>query len=578
MKKIIKSLVLSLISFVSILIYSNMLLQNESYNIFISSLFFVLWYFYYKYEISSDKRTKGYLLVLSVVVSLILSIGHVVCRYIYTPLGDIFTIKNIIIVIIQIVGFNFLFYRIFDFMFKKLNEIKFIENHKKMSIKNYLVMVLIIFLCSLIYFIRYYPAIMTPDSYYVIHYSNNFILSDFHTFGHTWWFGIFFHLGKLIFNNDNAAVAFSMINQMVCMSFIFATGIKFLYNKGLKKSICIVMLLFYALNPLYAHYNITLWRDVMFGGSFVLTLISIYEMVDKDKISKYSVILFIVGVFTMLFFRNNGIYVYLFSIPFLIIFLKGKRKQISILTISIAIIYFVIKGPVFDYFKIEKTTSVEAFSIPLQQMARVIATDKEIPDREKEFLERLFDYNLVKTKYTAWISDPIKNITSNDILTNEKATFFKTYLSLLVKYPRVYFEAYFSQTLGYWYPDQIYWATAGESSGFFEEEEVYCTPLTSGIYNDIIDSVTSRKLPLSNLIWSIGLQFILLFISTVICFYKKNKKYVICYVLLYGLWLSIMASTPVFSELRYAYGLFTCMPIFIFMPFIISSKKGSEVK
>lgn len=572
MKKNIKNLIFAFISFISILIYLNVFLKEESYNIILSIIFFVLWYFYSKYEINYDKKTKKYSLILSIIISMILGIGHIVSIYIYTPIASILNIKNILYIIILVLGFSLMFYRLFGFILLKINKTNFIEKHQKMSIKQFLIITLIIFLCSLIYFLRFYPAIMTPDSYYVIHYANNFILSDFHTFGHTWWFGIFFHLGKIIFNDYNAAVAFSTINQMICMSLIFATGIKFLYNKGLKKIYCLIILLFCALNPLYTHYNVTLWRDIMFGGSFVLTLISIYNFIDKDNLSIKDIILFIVGTLIMLFFRNNGIYVYIFSIPFIIIFIKKKRKQMAILTISLAVFYIIIKGPVFDYFKIAKTTSVEAYSIPLQQIARVIVNDKEISQKEKEYLEKLFDYEKVKEEYRPAISDPIKNITSNDVLTNDKITFFKTYLSLLVKYPKIYFEAYFTQTLGYWYPDVIYWATAGESQSIFEEENVYTKPLTSTNFNKLIDSTTSRKIPLCNLTWSIGLQFILLFISSIILFYKGNKKYVISYILLYGLWLSIMASTPVFSELRYAYGLFTCMPIFIFIPLITTSK------
>ena len=42
---------------------------------------------------------------------------------------------------------------------------------------------------------------------------------------------------------------------------------------------------------------------------------------------------------------------------------------------------------------------------------------------------------------------------------------------------------------------------------------------------------------------------------------------------LFGLWLSIMAATPVFCELRYIYGLFTCIPLLIITPIILKSKK-----
>ena len=58
------------------------------------------------------------------------------------------------------------------------------------------------------------------------------------------------------------------------------------------------------------------------------------------------------------------------------------------------------------------------------------------------------------------------------------------------------------------------------------------------------------------------------------CFaYFGNKKYLLCYIPLFGLWLSLMASTPVFCELRYIYGLFTCSPFLVFLPFIIKKEK-----
>ena len=235
----------------------------------------------------------------------------------------------------------------------------------------------------------------------------------------------------------------------------------------------------------------------------------------------------------------------------------------SILCFSILSFYFIIKGPVFSYFNIEKTTSVEAFSIPLQQIARVIASDRDILGEDRVYLEKLFNYNEVKEKYSSVISDPIKNITNNDVLSNNKIDFFKTYIKLFIKYPNVYAEAYFLQTLGYWYPDVIYWATAGESRGIFETEKIYNTPLTPDWYNNIIDTTTSRKLPLNNLIWSIGLNFVVLLTTSIIMCYFDKKKYLLCLIPLYGLWISIMLATPVFSELRYVYGLFTCMPIVV---------------
>lgn len=579
MKKFIIILIKSIISFVSILIVNKMIFSEQSYNIFISSIFFILFYFYYKFNIKVDKRTKIYSIILSIIISIILSIGSIVGSYMFSGAVNIFNLKNIVYFLIAVTGLSFLLYYIFAFMYKKVDKIIIFKENNKLSNKGFILMILVILLGYSLYFIRFYPAIMTNDSYYVLHYANNFILSDFHPFGHTWFVGIFLHLGKFIFNDINMAVGLVAIVQMICMSIIFASSIRYLYNKGLNKFICLALLWFYTLNPLHAHYSITIWRDILFGCSFVVSLISLYEFISNDKkIPIKYIILFIIGVMVMLFFRNNGIYVFIFMIPFMIIFIKKHRKFLSILSICILIFYFVVKGPIFSYFNIAKTTSVEAFSIPLQQLARVIASGREIEGNDREYLEKLFDYDNISLKYNPVISDPIKNITNNSVLTNNKIEFLKTYFSLFIKYPNVYIEAYLLQTYGYWYPDVIYWATAGESKSIFASEDIYSDPITPDWYNDIIDKTTSRKLPLSNLVFSVGLQFIILLISSFILCYKRNIKYLVSYIPLYGLWLSIMAATPVFCELRYVYGLFTCTPIIICLSLKNKSKEKEVSK
>ena len=425
-----------------------------------------------------------------------------------------------------------------------------------------------IFIVYFLYFIRFYPAIMTPDSYYVIHYANNFVLNDCHPLGHIWFFGLFFHLGKFIFGNLNKAVALATLFQMLFMSLLFSNVVRFLYNKGIKKWICIIVFLIYALSPLHAYYSITLWRDILFGGSFIVIIISLFSLIsDSEKINKKYFVIFIISVLVMMFFRNNGVYVFIFMIPFIIYFFKNKRIAYSIVSILLVTLYFVVKGPIFDYYHVVKPLPAESYSIPLQQMARVIASGKEINDEDKEYLTKLFDYDRVANEYKTYISDPIKSVANNEVLAGDKKAFFKTYISLFLKYPNIYFDAYFLQTLGYWYPDVIYNCTGGETTSFFPEENVFNYPLTPKIYNNVINLTVSRSIPLSNLIWSVGLEFMILLVSTFILCYLKKYKYLVCYVPLYGLWVSIMVATPVFCELRYVYGLFTCMPLTLLIPF-----------
>lgn len=575
MKKKFINIILALFTFVAILIYNNDFLNGNSYNILITLLFFVLLYFYSKIDVQGNKKIKMFSFVLSMILGTILSVGNIVNKYIYDMPFNIFNLNRTIYFILMIIGFIPFFYKLFTLLIQKTPKILKLKNKQQMSKKEFIVIMSIILFGNFLYFIRFFPAIMSPDSYYVIHYANNYILSDFHTFGHTWFFGIFFHLGKVLFNNLNTAVAFSIIIQMICISILFTIVIKYLYNKGLSKKICLLISFIYGFTPLFGHYSVTLWRDVMFGTAFAPLFISLYEIVTNKKNNKGNLVLFTICILIIMFFRNNGIYIFIFTIPFLIIFLKDKRKMMSIICTTLLIFYFIIKGPIFNYFNVERSKTAEAYSIPLQQMARVVALDYKITGNDKKFLENLWEYNKVATSYRNITSDPIKTITNNDFLRNNKKDFIKTYLSLLMKHPKVYIEAYMMETIGYWYPDIIYWATGSESKGIFEEEKVYNIPLTPNWYNKIIDYTTSRSLPLSNILWSVGLSFIILLISSFItAFY--NKKILLCYVPLFGLWLSIMAATPVFCELRYVYGLFTSLPLLILIPLITAYEKNNK--
>lgn len=568
MKKIFLNLIKAGLTYLAILIYSKIIFKTDSYNVLLLMLFFMLFYFYYKDNLKINNKIKKYSFTLSIILSFILSVGSITSSYIYSKPTNIFNLKNIIYVIVCTAGFIVLFNKIFKIFFSNINKIVITNKDNKEDKKFFVAGNILILLAHTLFFIRYYPAIMTPDSYAILHNVNNFILDDFNTFGHTWFVGIFFHLGKFLFHNMNMAVALFTVVQMIIMSMIFTFGIKYLYNKGLNKKICIILFLLYALNPLYGHYSISLWRDVIFGGSFILMFISLYEMNDVKEIDNKYYILFIIGSLIMLFFRNNGIYIFLFMLPFIILILKNKRLVISIICFSLIIFYAIIKGPVFDYLNVSRSTPAEAYSIPYQQIARVISSGVYIDDSHKQYFEKLFSYDQIPDNYNPIVSNSIKNLSDSYYLDANKAEFFKNYVTMFFQYPTIYVDAFLLQTLGYWYPDTIYWATGGESSSIYDSEKIYTNPLTPKWYNYIIDKMVSRRLPLNNLLWSVGLPFILLVISSLIMLYLGKQKYLLSFVPLYGLWVSIMLAAPVYSELRYVYGLFTCLPIFLLVPYI----------
>ncbi len=559
----IKNIIKSIFTYLALLIYFNILFTEKTYNFLLTLLFFILIFFYQhgsKILINRNIEIRKLSTWGSILISIILTIGSMVYTHISIKDMTIFTGKHILYTIIGTIGFYYFFEIITTYIFNNLPNIK--TNKESLTKKHLLIIFIVIFICWLPYFLRYFPAVMTNDSYYSLYYIEHGILNDHHTFGHTWFVGLIYLFGKLIFHNMNQAVAFYTIIQMLICDYVFVYIVKFLNELKIKKIYLYVVSIIFAISPLFAIYSITIWRDVLFGMAFPILFITIYKYIKNDyKISYNLVIPYFISVLFILFMRNNGIYILILFTPFLVLLSKYNKKVLAITNIMIIIIYFIIKGPIFTYFGVEKSKTTEALSIPIQQIARVITMDKELDNESYSYLSSIMDIKEVKELYNPTISDKVKEKINNNLLSETKGEFFRTWLKLLVRYPRTYVEAYFCQTLGYWYPDVIYWATARDSKSIFDDVDVYTDSKLPNM--NIIDSTTSRRIPLSNMIWSIGLMFITLLFSTFILIYQKRSKYLLCYIPIYALWMSLMLATPVFSELRYIYGLFTCMPLII---------------
>lgn len=571
-KKYIFNAFYAFVTFLAFLIYFKIIFSYDSYNLLLTLLYFLLFVFYNKYGTlykKSDKRTRIISCISSIIISIILIIGSLVSSHVSERIGLIFNLHTIIYGIVGVFGFYLILKNVFAFIFKNLPVISTFKN-AKMSKKAFMALTGLFIVCWLPYFLRFFPAVMTPDSYYILHYVQNGELNDFHVFGYTWFVGVIYLLGNILFHNSNIAVAFYVIIQMFICALIFSYMIKFIYEKGIKKIYLIILTLFMILSPLFAFYSITLWRDILFGMAFITLFISLYKFVnDNYEFKLNTVLMYILSILVILFFRNNGIYVFLLFIPFLILFTKNKRLVIGLANLAIVIIYFVIKGPIFNYFGVEKTTSVEAFSMPLQQIARVIVNDGDIDKKTYEYISGIMDVSKVKETYDPSISDFVKRASNNDKISENKIKFFQAWFKIGINNPRIYIDSYLSSTLGYWYPDVIYWATAGESKSIFDDVKVSSKPIIK--FNT--DYLTSRKLPLASILWSIGTMFIVLVASTFIMIYKRKTKYLVAYIPLYCLWFTLMIASPVFAELRYIYGLFACIPLLLFVPFIDEEKK-----
>ena len=546
------------------------------------SLLLVL--FFIKANTNLTSRKKKYVFILSFTSALIFSIGTIIWGNEFQGVYDIFTFRRIVLLILFFAADFSIAYYSFSTILNKLETFTLYEKPGKFHILSgksaFLISFFIIFLAYIPYLIRSYPAIMSPDSFVQINSVENHVLSNLHPFVQTWLFGGIYNIGKLIFGKGNAAIAFYIIFQMIVTSIVFALYITFLYKKHINKYVILATLAFYAFSPLHAFYSVTLWKDILFGVNF-LAMNLIYIKLNHSGFNFKTICLFTATNLAMIFLRNNGIYILILITPFLIYFYKNSRKTIALICICIISFYYIFTGPIYNAIGVSKTKSTEAFSIPLQQIARVIALDKKIDNESLNYLNEILDLESVKNNYAPHISDPVKNSVYIEKFDETKVKFLFVWAKLFFEHPQVYIEAYFSQTLGYWYPDTVYHAIGGLNA----ETELYNaykygisnTNNLPNYINKLFDMLADKSLPFSYIIWSTGLYCYLLFISIAFAIYNRKfiGKNIVCYLPLIMLWLTMMVASPVFAELRYIYGIFTCLPLALILPFT-KEKESNE--
>lgn len=477
-----------------------------------------------------------------------------------------------------------LFIPIYLFIYKVLDMCQFItiDNIKiKCTRKKtiFLVSFSVILLCWIPLYYIAYPGIITPDSLAQIKIINgDALLSDHHPLIHTAVMGVFYKLGYFLFNSHNGAVGTAIFVQMMMMSSIFAYSISYLYTKKVRLPYLMAILLVYSLSPIHAFYNITLWKDVLFSGATLLLAIAIYELIIKlnqENVSKKDWLIFALIATGFVLLRNNGIYAYVFSMMFIYYFFRKQIRCIIPYSLLPLIIYSLIKGPVFSILDVKPGHTVEALSIPLQQMGYLANHQDLLTEDDKQLLNGIAPVELMGELYLPYLSDPIKNLIRDHpeypSLVNNKVDFIKVWAQLGLRYPRAYIRSYAYQTLGYWYMDVDYWVILDE-----------IVPNDYGIErssNEQIEAISEwldelkDETPLISGLWSVALVCISTFSLIIVVIVRRQYELLTVLSVSVGIWITIMISTPVNAEFRYIYALYTVLPFLMAITFIKQTKE-----
>ena len=564
------NVLMAIITYVAICLFGSI----QAYDVISWFIFLGLVLLFYKTDLN-NRVLKKEIIFLSILFSIIIVYGNIVYNLKYSQtesvLRTFFQIRNII----YIIGIFNLLLIIFTNIMPKLYT--YSANSKKSVFKSskaiFIVCAIIIFICWLPYFLSFYPGNLSPDSISELTtVINNFSnASDHHPIIHMLFIAFPYKIVFGITNNMTAGVAAVTLLQMIVMASIFAYLITFLYKRGIKDKILLLILGYYALFPMHGYYSIVMWKDVIFSGLLLLLtieLVKIIEKIMKKELCFKNLISFIIVSIFCVFFRNNAIYMYFLLAFITLIFLRKYYKIFIPAFVIVFGVYFVVKGPIFNSLNIKKSSSSEYIGIPMQQVGRMAYKNVNFTKKEKELLNKLIPVDIMAKVYNPIISDGIKfdsNYNSN-VFDENKGEYLKLYLSLIRKHPSIAIEAYSVSTLGYWYPGVSY-----NSVCYGMVENDYGLKNYSLLGKDVqyfLYGIEGRGVPVLNIEWSIGLCFWVILIFVILAAKMIGKKSLLIYVPIMGIWITMMVAAPVYAEFRYVYGAFTCLPLLMMVPYI----------
>lgn len=572
-------------------------------------------YFLVNYSIKiKDKRLTICSIILGVVFAITYFIGYLGNTYLTTtvPISK----KFILYMVLKISDYFLIFSATIKALIFKLDDIRkknldknekeynFFTNNKK----SLFVIAIVFFISYIPYILYYYPGTIFYDNIQcLMEITGKEQYSNFQPILYTAIYGGLWNLGKLVFGSGNAGILLYTLLQVAYTSSTFSIVLYYMAKRNISFKWRIITFLLLIFNPIIGMLAVRGEKGMFFHLSLILVVIGIIDVLyEKEKFfkKKWKPVVFVILVLFMTLMRNNGLYILILTIPFVLIYFRKNRKLLvySVIVLIIPVIMLlIIKGPVFKILGVEQTLDREMFSIPSQQIGRIMKYGKDnLTEEEKEEINQyinIADYDLGEI-YMPELSDNTKAMIRNDAIKDGKIGFIKLYFKLAFKYPIQTIMAFIDNTYSYYAPNGT---NIGGVRNYNQETEdvlrnfvIECNPGKISNYQEydyypqhivnfkIIDEINTefsyKRVPIFSMLFTgIGFYFwILLFLITY-SIYTKNYKNICMYMPIFILWLTTIAG-PV-NDIRYIYSIILIMPLYIgFTFFRTKSNNDTENK
>lgn len=412
------------------------------------------------------------------------------------------------------------------------------------------------------------------------------LLNNHHPVFHTLLLGIFFKFGELVGSYFLGMELYGIFQCLVFAAVLTYFVIK-LKEYGLPKNLQRVVFVFFTLCPLFPLWGMTYMKDTMFAIALSLVTILLYDSFrqpEKFGKKKYAALLF--ALLLLMVIRNNGFYLALVLLPFVIIHFRKDKKFLlkigSVLLVAMLIFKVGYTGILFSSLGIREGSPREMLSVPFQQTARYITEyeDEITPEEEDAILTVLGGHELtleeLGKRYQPCLSDGVKTSFNKNTTTDDLVNYIKVWFAQLTKHPLVYIEAFLNLNYSWFCFDSewdlIYYNGITDEVIPNNFEGLDNPDSLSGvrtILNQVIKGID--QIPLVNCLFEFSFYtwlYVIVFIAMLIR--KRHKELLACLPIFANYMICFVG--PV-AYMRYALPMVVCVPLVLFITF---SKKRDK--
>ena len=393
------------------------------------------------------------------------------------------------------------------------------------------------FLSFIPMFLYWWPGNFIADAVYqVVNWLTDSVTTH-HPILHTALLGLFYELG-IHLGHPNYGIQFFTLLQMLIVSGAVACFMRYLYDRGVRRSIRVIVFLGFLLNPAMSYYSISTVKGVWCGA---FTLISVTFLLRfMDEVKKRHLVGFVIFGILACCFRNNMVYAIAVAGIIMTVIFAVKKKGLKYVAVFFAAIVIIVAGAKVSEKVLLKITNGkvvdtqrESMSVPLMCLARVSRYHKDEldPVLYSEICNYIEESSI--DDYVFICADSIKGSANENLIRENKINFFKLVAKVGIRFPGEYLEALSGLTCGYWYLGDMPYYVGGTTKlycmyfwdGNPNLEVKNLLPFGGFIYDYMYGEKDGRlSIPLFGWLWRAGLYFWIYVFAFFYNIYRRNLK------------------------------------------------------